>query len=60
MLISPSNVSDLFKWSLSYFSPILAGIYVIIATVNVKLILHFYTWAIVLVNQEEEIDGTQL
>ena len=48
------------KGSLSYFQPILAAIYVTIAMVNVKLILHFYTWAVVLINQEEEIDEKQL
>ena len=38
------------KWSISYFQSILAAIFVIIATVKVKLISDLYTWAIVLIN----------
>ena len=36
------------KWSFSYFQPILAAIFVTIATVKVKSIPDFYTLAIVL------------
>ena len=41
------------KWSLSYFQPILAAIFDIIATVTVivKIIPDFNTSAIVLINQ---------
>ena len=38
------------NWSISYFQPILAAIIVTIATVNVKVILNFYTLVIVLIN----------
>ena len=38
------------KWTLSYFQPILAAIFVTIATVKVRSISDFYTWAIVLIN----------
>ena len=38
------------KWSFSYFQPILAAIFVTIATVKVKSIPDFYTLAIILIN----------
>ena len=38
------------KWSLSYFQPILAAVFVTIATVKIESILDFYTWAIFLIN----------
>ena len=38
------------KWSISYFQPILAAIFVTIATVKGKVILDFYTLVIVLIN----------
>ena len=38
------------KWSLSYFQPILAAVFVTIATVKLKSIPDFYTWTIVLIN----------
>ena len=50
MLISLSNVLNAPKWSLSYFQPILAAIFVTIATVKIELIPDFYTWAVVLIN----------
>ena len=42
------------KWSISYFQPVLAAIFVTIATVKIKLISDFYTWVIALINQKEE------
>ena len=47
------------KWSLSYFQPILMANFVAIATVKVKLIPDFYTWAIVLINLIAEIGENQ-
>ena len=41
------------KWSFSYFQPILAAIFVTIATVKVESIPDLYTLAIVLINLEE-------
>ena len=38
------------KWSFSYFQPILAAIFVTIATVKVESMPDFYTLAIVLIN----------
>ena len=38
------------KWSLFYFQPILAAIFVTIATVKVEIIPDFYTLAIVVIN----------
>ena len=43
------------KWSISYFQPILAAIFVTIAMVNVEVIQYFYTLVIVLINLEEQI-----
>ena len=48
------------KWSFSYFQPILATIFVTIATVKVESMLDFYTLAIVLINQKEETCEEQL
>ena len=48
------------KWPLSYFQPILAAAFVTMVLVKVKLIPDFYTWAIVLIKQEEEIVEKQL
>ena len=42
------------KWSLSYFQPILAAIFVTIPTVKVKSIPDFYTCAIVLKKTNEK------
>ena len=39
------------KWLISYFQPVLAAVFVTIATVKVKLIPDLYTWVIVLINQ---------
>ena len=39
------------KWSIFYFQPILAAIFVTIAAVKVELIRDFYTLVIVLINQ---------
>ena len=41
------------KWSLPYFQPILAAIFVTMAMVKVKSTPDFYTWAIVLTNNQE-------
>ena len=50
MLIALSNVSNLLQNSQNlYFQPILAAIFVTIATIKVKLIADLYTWAIVLI-----------
>ena len=38
------------KWSFSYFQPILAAIFVTIATVKVESMPDFYTLSIVLIN----------
>ena len=38
------------KWSLTYFQPILAAIFVTIATVRVESTPDFTTWAVVLIN----------
>ena len=38
------------KRQISYFQPISAAVFVTIATVKVKSIADFYTWAIVLIN----------
>ena len=38
------------KWSIVYFQPILAAIFVTIATIKVESMPDFYTWAIVLIN----------
>ena len=38
------------KWTFSYFQPILAAIFVTIATLKVKSMPDFYTLAIVLIN----------
>ena len=38
------------KWPFSYFQPILAAIFVTIATVKVKSIRELYTLAIVIIN----------
>ena len=46
--VKPMNFAP--KWSVSYFQPILAAIFVTIATVKVKVIRDFYTLVIVLIN----------
>ena len=43
------------KWPISYSQPILAVIFVTIATVKVKMIRDFNTLAFVLINFQEEI-----
>ena len=48
------------KWSFSYFQPILAAIFVTIATVKVKSMPDFCTLAIVLINQCKETCEEQL
>ena len=49
------------KWSFSYFQPILAAIFVTIATIKVESIPDLYTLAIVLINYKvEEICEDQL
>ena len=45
------------KWSVSYFQPILAAIFVTIATVKVKITPDH--WVIVLINQQEELGKKQ-
>ena len=47
------------KWPISYFQPILAAIFVTIATIKVKIIRDLYTLAIVLINLQEEIGEKQ-
>ena len=42
------------KWSISFFQSILVAFFATIATVKLKLILNLYTWAIVLINKQEE------
>ena len=42
------------KWSLSHFQPILAAIFVTIATVKIESIRDFNIWAIVIINKYEE------
>ena len=48
------------KWSFSYFQPILAAIFVTIATVKVESIPDLYTLAIVLINLQDETSEEQL
>ena len=48
------------KWPLSHFQPILAAIFVTIATVKVKSLPDFYTLAIVLINYYKETREEQL
>ena len=43
------------KWSFSYFQPILATIFVTIATVKVESIPDLYTLAIVLINYKKKL-----
>ena len=47
------------KWPISYFQPILAAIFVTIATVKVKIIRDVYTLAFVLINLQVEIGEKQ-
>ena len=56
MLISLSNVSNLPQF---YFQPILAAIFVTIATVKVELMQDLYTWVIVLIKYEEAVVEAQ-
>ena len=63
MLYTNSSVTCLkfaSKWSFSYFQPILAVIYVTIATVKVESMPDFYTLVIVLINQYKETCKEQL
>ena len=61
MLISLSNLSSFApKWLFSYFQPILAAIFVTIATVKVEIVRDFYTLIIVLINQKEQISSKLL
>ena len=48
------------KWSISYFQPILAAIFVTIATVKVESMPDFDTLAIVVINLYEETCEQQL
>ena len=48
------------KWPFSYFQPILAAIFVTIATVKVESMPDFYTLAIVLINLYKETCEEQL
>ena len=48
------------KWQISYFQPILAAIFVTIATVKVKSIPEFYTLTIALINYLKETTEKQL
>ena len=61
MLVSLSNVSKIApKWSLSYLQPILAAIFVTIATVKVESIPEFYHLAFALINYKEGTSEKQL
>ena len=46
-------------WPISYFHPILAAIFLTIATAKVKINRDFYTLAFVLINLHEEIGEKQ-
>ena len=48
------------KWSISYFQPVLAAIFVTIATLKVKIISDIYTWVIVLINQYENFSEKRI
>ena len=48
------------KWQFLYFKPILSVILVTIATGKSKKMPEFYTWAILLINQKDEIGNKQL
>ena len=48
------------KWQFFCLKPILFAIFVTIATVKVKQTPGFFTWAILLIIQSEEIDEKQL
>ena len=43
------------KWSLPYFRPILAAIFVTVATVKVKLKPDLYTWAIAIITNKKNL-----
>ena len=60
MLISVKCLKFAPKWSLSYFQPILVAISVSIETVKQKSIPDFNTWAIVLINCQEDTIKKQL
>ena len=63
MLYINSSVSCLKfapKWPFSYFQPILAAIFVTIATVKVESFPDFYTLAIVLKNEYKDACEEQL
>ena len=47
VIFSVKNLKFVPKWSFTYFQPILGAIFVTIATVKVKLVPDFNTWAIV-------------
>ena len=47
---SVKRLKFVLKWSISYFQPDLASIFVTITTVKGNLIPDFYTWAILLIN----------
>ena len=52
IVVFPDHTLTIFapKWSISYFQPVLAAVFVTIATVKVKLLPDLYTWVIVLIN----------
>ena len=60
MLYINSPVTGLKFAPFSYFQPILAAIFVTIATVKVKSMTYFYTLAIVLINEYDETCEEQL
>ena len=43
------------KWQFLYFKPILSAVLVTIATGKSKINARIYTWAILLINQQDEI-----
>ena len=51
VIFSFKSLNFIPKWSLCYFQPISKAIFVTIATLKVKLILEFYSCAILLINQ---------
>ena len=54
-------ISNILKiWQFLYFKPILAAIFVTIATVKVKYMPELYTWVILLINQLDDFGEKQL
>ena len=61
VLISLPNISNFSpKWPFPNFQPFLVVIFVTIAMVKFESIPEFYTWAVFLINQQEETSEKQL